>query len=440
VNAEHTAPFVELGHRLPVAAVLPFVLMLLGIAVIPLRWPHFWESHRNKGIFSAVLGLPVALWILALEPSVVGHTVLDYVSFLMLLGALFVISGGIVLRGDLRATPEVNTAFLGAGALLANAIGTTGASVLLIRPLLRTNAPERKHIGHIPIFFIFVVSNCAGLLTPLGDPPLFLGYLRGVPFFWTMRLVVEWAFVIGVLLGLFYVFDRVAFAKEDARAMRAEDALEYEPLRIAGSQNFLYLAGVLGAVLFSPALPEGWIQDGFRLVAMALMIWLSLATTPKELHDENGFTFGPIQEVAVLFAGIFATMIPALEILRARGAELGVTAPWQFYWLSGALSSFLDNAPTYLTFVALAQGLHQSGEAAVHMTGGPLAETLLAAVSCGSVMMGANSYIGNGPNFMVKAIAEEQGVAMPSFFGYMAWSCSILLPLFVVVTMIFFIE
>ncbi len=438
MNAEHAAPFVELGHRLPVAAVLPFVLMLLGIAVIPLQWPHFWESHRNKGIFSAVLGVPVALWILALEPTVVGHTIVDYVSFLMLLGALFVISGGIVLRGDLRATPEVNTAFLAAGALLANAIGTTGASVLLIRPLLRTNSPERKHIGHIPIFFIFVVSNCAGLLTPLGDPPLFLGYLRGVPFFWTLRLVVEWGFVVGALLAMFYAFDRVQVAKEDQMTEAAEDLREYEPLRIAGSYNFLYLAGVLGIVLVSPAFPEGWIQDVVRLAVMALMIWLSLTTTPKELHDENGFTFGPIQEVAVLFAGIFATMIPALEILRARGAELGVTEPWQFYWLSGALSSFLDNAPTYLTFVALAQGLHQSGQAAVDMTGGPVAETLLAAVSCGSVMMGANSYIGNGPNFMVKAIAEEQGVEMPSFFGYMAWSCSILVPLFVVVTVIFF--
>ena len=438
MNAASVEPFVELGHRLPVAAVLPFVAMLLGIAILPLRWPHFWESHRNKAIFSAVLGLPVALWVLVLDPRVVGHTVLDYVSFLMLLGALFVISGGIVLRGDLRATPEVNTAFLAAGALVANLIGTTGASVLLIRPLLRTNAPERKHIGHIPIFFIFVVSNCAGLLTPLGDPPLFLGYLRGVPFFWTMRLVVEWGFVIGALLGLFYALDRVEYAKEDPVAERAADLRDYQPLGIAGAQNFLYLAGVVAAVLFSPALPEGWIQDGARLVAMGAMLALSLATTPEALHRENGFTFGPIQEVAVLFAGIFATMIPALEILRARGAELGVTEPWQFYWLSGALSSFLDNAPTYLTFVALAQGLHQSGQAAVDMAGGPVAETLLAAISCGSVMMGANSYIGNGPNFMVKAIAEEQGVAMPSFFGYMAWSCSILVPLFVLVTVIFF--
>jgi len=412
--------------------------MLLGIAIIPLWWPHFWESNRNKGILSALLGVPVALWILALDPAVLGHTVLEYVSFIALLGALFVISGGIVLRGDLRATPEVNTGFLAAGALLANLIGTTGASVLLIRPLLRTNYPERKHIGHIPIFFIFVVSNCAGLLTPLGDPPLFLGYLRGVPFFWTMRLVVEWVFVVGALLALFYAFDRVAFAKEEQPEERIEDVREHEPLSIAGGVNFAYLLGVVAVVLFSPSLPEGWIQDGVRLGVMLAMTALSLQTTPAELRRENGFTFGPIVEVAVLFAGIFATMIPALEILRARGAELGVTAPWQFYWLSGALSSFLDNAPTYLTFVSLAQGLHQAGQAAVDMSGGPVSEALLAAISCGSVMMGANSYIGNGPNFMVKAIAEEQGVSMPSFFGYMIWSCSILVPLFVVVTFVFF--
>ena len=430
---------VDLGHALPVASIAPFALMLLGIAIIPLWWPHFWESNRNKGLLSAVLGLPVALWILALDPHVVGHTALEYVSFIALLGALFVISGGIVLRGDLRATPEVNTGFLAVGALLANFVGTTGASVLLIRPLLRTNFPERKHIGHIPIFFIFIVSNCAGLLTPLGDPPLFLGYLRGVPFFWTMRLVVEWAFVVVALLALFYVFDRIAFAKEDQPGETEEDARELQPLTIAGAHNFLYLGGVIAVVLVSPSLPEGWIQDGVRLGVMLLMAWLSMQTTPTELRRENGFTFGPIVEVAVLFAGIFATMIPALEILRARGGELGVSEPWQFYWLSGALSSFLDNAPTYLTFVSLAQGLHESGQVAVQMAGGPVSEVLLAAISCGSVMRGANSYIGNGPNFMVKAIAEEQGVAMPSFFGYMAWSCGILVPLFVVVTFVFFL-
>ena len=423
---------------LPALSVLPFVATLLGIAVIPLGWPHFWESHRNKALFSAALGLPVALYVAWFDPSVVLHTALEYVSFIVLLGALFVISGGIVLRGDIRATPEVNTAFLASGALLANLIGTTGASMLLVRPLLRTNIHERQHVGHIPIFFIFIVSNCAGLLTPLGDPPLFLGYLRGVPFFWTMRLVAPGIFVVGVLLTVFYFFDRAAVAKEPQRAMRAEDLREYTPLRVAGGQNFLYLLGVVAAVLFSPALPEGVVRESVRLGAMLAMAVLSLVTTQGALRKENEFTFAPIQEVAVLFAGIFATMIPALEILRARGGEFGVHEPWHFYWLSGALSSFLDNAPTYLTFVSLAQGLHEAGQVAVDMAGGPVPEALLAAISCGSVMMGANSYIGNGPNFMVKTIAEEQGVPMPSFFGYMVWSCSILLPLFVVVTLIFF--
>jgi Na+/H+ antiporter NhaD/arsenite permease-like protein len=436
VSAEGAAA-AELGHLLPSASVLPFVLTLLGIAVIPLRWPHFWESNRNKGLFSILLGVPVVLYVAAFDAGVVVHTALEYVSFIVLLGALFVISGGIVLRGDLRATPEVNTGFLAVGALLANLIGTTGASMLLVRPLLRTNCPERKHVGHVPIFFIFVVSNCAGLLTPLGDPPLFLGYLRGVPFFWTMRLVPQWLFVVLVLLVIFYVFDRLAVAREAPAAIE-KDVRQYQPLRIAGGLNFVYLLGVVLAVLFSPALPEGWIRETVRLGAMLAMAALSLATTPAELRKENAFGFGPIQEVAVLFAGIFATMIPALEILRARGGEFGVSEPWHFYWLSGMLSSFLDNAPTYLTFAALAQGLHETGQAAVPMAGGPVSEHLLAAISCGSVMMGANSYIGNGPNFMVKAIAEEQGVEMPSFFGYMAWSCAILVPLFGLVTLVFF--
>jgi Na+/H+ antiporter NhaD/arsenite permease-like protein len=435
VSTKETAA--ELGHLLPSASVLPFALTLLGIAVIPLRWPHFWESNRNKGLFSAGLGIPVLLYVSAFDAGVVMHTALEYVSFIILLGALFVISGGIVLRGDLRATPEVNTAFLAVGALLANLIGTTGASMLLVRPLLRTNCPERKHVMHVPIFFIFVVSNCAGLLTPLGDPPLFLGYLRGVPFFWTMRLFPQWVFVVATLLGIFYALDHLAVAREEPSARR-QDVREYQPLRIAGGHNFVFLLGVVLAVLFSPSLPKGWIRETLGLGALLAMAALSLATTPADLRKENAFGFGPILEVAVLFAGIFATMIPALEILRARGGEFGVSEPWHFYWLSGALSSFLDNAPTYLTFAALAQGLHQAGQAAVEMTGGPVAEHLLAAISCGSVMMGANSYIGNGPNFMVKAIAEEQGVVMPSFFGYLAWSCGILVPLFVLVTLIFF--
>ena len=428
----------DLGHQLPLWSVLPFALMLLGIAVMPLQLPHFWEKNRNKAILSAVLGLPVACYVALHDPMIVAHTALEYVSFLALLGALFTISGGVVLRGDLRATPLVNTGFLAVGALLANVIGTTGASMLLIRPMLQTNWPERKRVAHIPIFFIFIVSNCAGALTPLGDPPLFLGYLRGVPFFWTMRLIEEWIFAVGVLLALFYVVDRRAVARE-ARGWQVRDVAEYRPLDLRGKRNFFYLAGVVAAVLFSPGLPEGLVREGVRLGVMALMTGLSLATTPKEFREENGFSFGPINEVAVLFAGIFATMIPALEILRSHGAEFGISEPWQFFWLAGGLSSFLDNAPTYLTFASLAQGIGPGADTAVNMVGGAVSEKLLAAISCGAVFMGANSYIGNGPNFMVKAIAEEQGVRMPSFVGYMGWSSAILLPIFAVITLVFFV-
>ncbi len=427
---------VSLGATLPFWSVLPFALMLLAIALVPLRWPHFWERNANKGIVSAALGVPVALYVLTHDPHLLWHTALEYVSFIALLGALFTISGGIVLRGDLRATPAVNTGFLAVGALLANLIGTTGASMLIIRPLLQTNS-ERKHVGHIPILFIFVVSNCAGLLTPLGDPPLFLGYLRGVPFFWTLRLLPEWLFVVSILLVVFWVLDTRAVARESAASL-AFDLARQAPLRLAGAHNFLYLGGVVAAVLASPALPEA-LRDVVRLAVMAAMTLLSLRTTPSDFRRDNGFTFGPITEVAVLFAGIFATMIPALEILRVRGAELGIAAPWQFFWLSGTLSSFLDNAPTYLTFASLAQSLGPGSDAAVQLAGGPVSATLLTAISAGSVLMGANSYIGNGPNFMVKAIAEEQGVAMPSFGGYMLWSGAILIPIFLVMTFVFFV-
>jgi Na+/H+ antiporter NhaD/arsenite permease-like protein len=428
---------VSLGATLPFWSIAPFALMLLSIALVPLRWPHFWESNANKGIVSAALGVPVALYILTHDPHLLWHTALEYVSFIALLGALFTISGGIVLRGDLRATPAINTGFLATGALLANLIGTTGASMLMIRPLLQTNS-ERKHVGHIPILFIFVVSNCAGLLTPLGDPPLFLGYLRGVPFFWTLRLIPEWLFVVSILLITFYVMDSRAVAKESAADLK-RDVVEQRPLHVVGAINALYLLGVVLVVLVSPSLPEGAVQETARLGVMGAMTALSLATTPTDYRKENGFTFGPIIEVAVLFAGIFATMIPALEILRVRGAEFGVAQPWQFFWLSGVLSSFLDNAPTYLTFASLAQSIGPGADAAVHLAGGPVSATLLTAISAGSVLMGANSYIGNGPNFMVKAIAEEQGVQMPSFGGYMLWSVSILVPIFVIMTFIFFV-
>ena len=433
-----TAASGALGARLPLWSVAPFGLMLLAIAVLPLVIPHLWEHNRNKAVLSAILGTPVATWMASLEPAVVGHTAYEYVAFMILLGSLFVISGGIVLRGTLSGTPGLNTAFLGIGGLLASLVGTTGASMLLIRPLLRANS-VRKRTAHVVIFFIFVVSNAGGLLTPLGDPPLFLGFLRGVPFLWTLRLIPEWLFVNGVLLLVFFFVDSTLFRREDIATPGDLDeaAVAHKvPLSIAGKRNVLYLGGVVAVLLAtgSLGLPRGVAEGG--LVALVL---LSLATTPRGLRHENGFTWTPIVEVAVLFAGIFATMVPALQILNARGAELGLSRPWHFFWATGILSSFLDNAPTYLTFASTASGLLGTDASRLaELLSREGGEPLLAAISAGAVFMGANTYIGNGPNFMVKAIAEQGGVRMPGFFGYMAWSGAVLIPVFVAVTAIFF--
>jgi Na+/H+ antiporter NhaD/arsenite permease-like protein len=377
----------------------------------------------------------VAGFFLLRAPRELLHTALEYASFLILLASLFTISGGILLRGTLRGSAGVNSAILAVGAVLANVFGTTGASMLLIRPLLRANA-HRHRVAHVVVFFIFVVANIGGALTPIGDPPLFLGYLRGVPFFWTLRAMgLLWAAAVGLVIGVFYLVDRRAFAldaaaDDDPGAVRAKapgtaaTAGEARvPLSIDGRINLPLLMMVIGAVF----LPTPW-----REMAMIAAAVVSAWKTPAKVREENEFTWHPIEEVAILFAGIFATMIPALLILKARGAELGVVTPAHFFWVTGALSSFLDNAPTYLTFFSLAQGV--GGTQTVAGVSAPL----LQAIGAGAVFMGANSYIGNAPNFMVKAIAEEAGVRMPSFFGYMGWSCGILLPVFALLTLIFF--
>jgi Na+/H+ antiporter NhaD/arsenite permease-like protein len=428
----------QLGHLLPLWSIAPFAAFLLCIAVLPLVAGHFWDANRNKALLSFLMGAPVALWIGRLEPMVMAHTAHEYAAFIILLGALFVISGGIVVRGTLAGTPGLNVALFGVGAALASLIGTTGASMVLIRPLLRANS-VRQRKAHVVVFFIFVVSNAGGLLTPLGDPPLFLGFLRGVPFLWTLRLWPVWLLVNGLLLAVFYVVDSTIFRREDVATPGDLDeiALKHQvPLHIAGKRNFFFLAGVVVALLASGAwgLPPG-VQEG----GMLLMAALSWFWTPMALRKENGFSWGPIVEVAVLFAGIFATMVPALQILNARGAEFGLYKPWHFFWASGSLSSFLDNAPTYLTFTAAASGLLGTDAANLaQLLATQRGTGLLYAVSAGSVLMGANTYIGNGPNFMVRAIAEGGGVRMPSFFGYMAWSGAILLPIFGVVTFVFF--
>ncbi len=401
---------------------LPFAALLICIAVLPLAAPHFWESNLRKLAIAVALGAPVFVLYLRAHPESLLEVAGDYVSFIVLLGGLFVISGGVFLEGDLEATPRTNAAFLGAGALLASFVGTTGASMLLIRPLLQTNR-ERKHVAHTVVFFIFLVSNIGGCLTPLGDPPLFLGYLQGVPFTWTFRLFVPWLFTTTLVLALYVLWDGWAHARE-ARADLRRDFYEVRPLRVAGKENLLLLGGVLAAVAF--------LRAPWREAAIVALAVASYQRTDPGLHKVNRFTFHPILEVAALFIGIFVTMLPALDILRAEGAGLGVREPWQFFWATGTLSSFLDNAPTYLTFLALAQGLGLPGD----VVGVP--HQLLVALSLGAVFMGANTYIGNGPNFMVRAIAEERGVRMPSFGGYMLYSAGILLPVFVVVTLVFF--
>ncbi len=402
--------------------ILPFATLLLGIAVIPLAAPHFWESNARKLAVSAALGVPVLWFYSQHQPDAIGRTFEDYLSFMILLGSLFVISGGVQMDGDLEATPVINTAFLGAGALVASVIGTTGASMLLIRPLLHTNS-ERRHVVHTVVFFIFLVSNIGGCLTPLGDPPLFLGYLQGVPFTWTLRLAPEWLFTTTLLLAIYFIWDTRLHAAEPPERI-AKDRANRTPLEIRGKENLLWLAGVVAAA--------GLLGTPWREVAMVGLAAISYLRTDRRVHAGNHFSLHPIIEVAVIFAGIFATMIPALDILRHHGAALGVHQPWHFFWAAGALSSFLDNAPTYLTFLALAQGLGFQPDVV------GVSHQVLSAISLGAVFMGANSYIGNGPNFMVRSIAEARGVRMPSFGGYLAYSGAILIPVFVVVTFVFF--
>jgi Na+/H+ antiporter NhaD/arsenite permease-like protein len=421
----------------PLWSLLPFIAMLLAIAVLPVAMPKFWESNRNKTILSVLISIPVLILVLNSQPRLLMHSMQDYGSFIILLGALFIISGGIHIRGAWAGTPLVNTAYLAVGAVLANLIGTTGASMLLIRPYMRANHKRQKR-AHLIVFFIFIVSNIGGLLTPLGDPPLFLGFLRGVPFFWTLKLFPQWAFAVGILLVVFNFIDQRIFNKEDVETPGAltEQVQSHRKLHIDGSRNFIYLLGVMLAAVLSGYFnwPKG-IQEGIML-AMAV---LSYFGTPKIVHKANHFHFAPIVEVAALFLGIFITMVPALEILSHQSAAWNLQHAWQFFWMAGSLSSFLDNAPTYLTFAALASGtLGGSPQQLGLLIQSALGAKLLYAISCGAVFMGANTYIGNGPNLMVRSIAEHAGIKMPSFGGYMVYSIAILIPLFVVISLVFF--
>jgi Na+/H+ antiporter NhaD/arsenite permease-like protein len=392
---------------------LPFALLLACMAVLPLWQPRYWERHRNKAVAVVVTSLPVVVWLLSSNAAALGHSALDYVSFVCLLGSLFVVSGGVHVEGDLKATPATNVVLLGIGAMLASLIGTTGASMVLIRLVLRTNS-ERRRTTHLPFFFVLLVSNSGGLLTPLGDPPLFLGYLRGVPFFWTLRLLPIWLATTAYLLLVFYGIDRIAYARERPEDV-ALDVQRQVPVHVIGWTNVAMLVGVVLAVF----LPRPWREASMVVLAAASLRWGCAAARRK-----NEFEFGPIVEVAVLFSGIFVTMVPALELLRENSRALSLVAPWHYFLATGALSSVLDNAPTYLAFVSAAQGLGLApdviGLPAVH----------LVAISAGAVLMGANTYVGNGPNFMVKAIADAASYKTLDFVRYAAAALLVLAPVY----------
>jgi Na+/H+ antiporter NhaD/arsenite permease-like protein len=427
--------------------ILPFVVLLASIAVLPIlpathRW---WESNRNRlmlSLFCAFLTLVYYAFAKgwdALLP-VLNHAVpAEYIPFIVLLFSLYVISGGISLKGDLSAHPLTNTGFLAFGALIASFVGTTGASMLLIRPLLQTNT-QRTHVVHTVVFFIFLVSNIGGCLLPIGDPPLFLGYLRGVAFFWTLNLWIEWAFCCLLLLAVYYAVDTYFYKKEGARDLR-DDEIEKQPLRLRGWVNVLWLGGIVACVATISHERElfdtGWTPFPFlREILMLLIVVLSLLTTPRGVREDNSFDYAAILEVAALFIGIFIAMQAPIEVLRVYGSDLGLVAPWHFFWATGSLSAFLDNAPTYVVFFETAHSLPV--HAGVDVSATVIEPSLLIGISLGAVFMGAMTYIGNGPNFMVKAIAEQSGVEMPSFFGYLfKYSIPILIPIFVIVTLVF---
>ncbi len=450
----------EIGRVLPVWTVLPFAGILLSIALFPLLAPHFW--HRHFGKVSAFWATVFALPFLFLFPATAAYEILhimliDYIPFIILLWGLFTIAGGIVVGGSLRGTPLMNSLLLLIGTFLASWVGTTGAAMVMIRPVLRANR-DRVKKAHIICFFIFLVANIGGSLTPLGDPPLFLGFLHNVPFFWvTTSILPHMLLAAGLLLVVFYALDLYFYRREETTPPPEEKI----PIRVEGLYNFLLLAGVIAVILVSGYWRPGHLsvfgievqyQNLLRDGSIVVLGLISLYVTPRRLREANDFSWGPILEVAKLFAGIFITIIPALAILKAgpHGALAwlvnAVNTPAHYFWASGGLSSFLDNAPTYLTFFNMALGRLGMTEAMIPaaLEAGTATANVqfiayLQAISAGAVFMGANTYIGNAPNFMVKSIAEEAGVNMPSFFGYMfKYSIPILIPIFILVTFVFF--
>jgi Na+/H+ antiporter NhaD/arsenite permease-like protein len=447
----------DLGTLLPIWSVVPFVGILLSIALFPLLIPKFWHHHFGKvsAFWATVFAVPFIFAYGSPALYEIFHIYLiDYIPFIILLWALFTVAGGILVEGTLQGKPIVNLVMLVIGTVVASWIGTTGASMLLIRPVLRANAGRRSKI-HIVIFFIFLVSNIGGSLTPLGDPPLFLGFLHSVPFFWTFNVFLEMAFVAFLLLAIFFLIDTILYKKDRKAGQIQESTTETKPIRIRGLFNLVFLLGIIGGVLMSGLVKLGHvtvlgvhmeIQNILRDLILVSMGLLSIKTTAKSIREGNEFTWFPIKEVAYLFAGIFMCIVPALAMLRAGShGNLAfiieaVKKPGHYFWVTGFLSSFLDNAPTYLTFLNTALGNFYAGlpekESVARLIGEN--SVYLKAISTGAVFMGANTYIGNAPNFMVRSIAEETGLRMPSFFGYMMWSVGILIPVFILVTFVFF--
>lgn len=451
----------EVVTTVPIWLCIPFAGLLLCIALLPLIRPKWWEEHQ---------GLVSAAWIAAMAVTFclvygagkTAETVLecivnDYLTFIVLLFGLFCVSGNITMEGDFAGSPRVNVGLLAMGTLLASCIGTTGASMLMVRPVIKMNA-WRKRKKHIMVFFIFMVSNMGGCLTPIGDPPLLMGFMRGVPFFWSLKLLPVLLLNMVILLFVFYHLDKRAYRKDIAQGRKPDISKPYTEFRIDGMHNLLFIVMIVVAVILSGLLPTtAAFQDAagnvrgihllgevvftypamIEIALILLAAFLSFRTTRKSIRKRNHFTWGPIREVAVLFIGIFITMQPALMLLKTVGPSLGISQPWQMFWSTGLLSSFLDNTPTYLVFLTTAGTLGFTGGIATSL--GTVPAGVLAAISCGAVFMGANTYIGNAPNFMVKSISEENGVLMPSFFGYILWSAVFLVPVFLVDTMIFFI-
>lgn len=422
---------------------IPFIVMLLTIACAPLVAPKKWESNKVKIIVTAIISITTAIILICagLGEELLHQILFDYIPFIILLLALFVVTGGLMIKGDVTATPMNNCMILGAGYILASIMGTTGASMLLIRPLIDINK-QRTRKAHTILFFIAMVANCGGLLTPLGDPPLFLLYLRGAAFSWFLKLTPAWFTAGAILLVIYYIWDTYEFKREPKHAIR-RDISERSPIRVKGRINIIYLLMIILAVVFLnssyiPAMADGPVAMRFlREYVLLAIVFLSLYTTKKRVRRANHFSWNPIAEVAILFVGIFTTMTPALLYLSGHPDLFGVTQPWRFFYSTGFLSSFLDNAPTAVSFYTMAESMVENGAfAGMNMVAG-VPEVVLEAISVGAVFFGSLTYIGNGPNFMVKSIAEESGIKMPSFFGYIfKFSLIVLLPTFIIAQLI----